>query len=78
MRILLVEDSARLRDLLSEAVRSEGWRIDAFETAQEGRLALRDSEYDLVLLDCRATINVEFERQSGWDFAGGGRNGVRA
>jgi len=27
---------------------------------------------------CRATINVEFERQSGWDFAGGGRNGVRA
>jgi len=51
MRILLLEDSARLRDLLSEAVRSEGWRIDAFETAKEGRLAIRDSEYDLVLLD---------------------------
>ncbi|MCC2609782.1 SDR family oxidoreductase [Neorhizobium petrolearium] len=27
---------------------------------------------------CRATINVEFQRQSRWDFAGGGRNGVRA
>ncbi len=27
---------------------------------------------------CRATINVEFQRQSGWDYAGGGRNGVRA
>jgi hypothetical protein len=26
----------------------------------------------------RAAINVEFQRQSRWDCAGGGRNGVRA
>lgn len=51
MRILLIEDSARLRELLCEAIRDEGWKIDAFETAQEGRLALREGEYDLLLLD---------------------------
>ncbi|MGO4440341.1 response regulator transcription factor [Rhizobium sp. RAF56] len=51
MRILLIEDSPRLRDLLCEAVRDAGWRIDAFATAQEGRLALAGAEYDLLLLD---------------------------
>ncbi|MBX5204681.1 response regulator transcription factor [Rhizobium sp. NZLR1] len=51
MRILLIEDSARLRGLLCEAIRDEGWKIDAFETAQEGRVALREGEYDLLLLD---------------------------
>lgn len=51
MRILLIEDSARLRELLCEAIRDEGWRIDAFETAQEGRDALREGSYDLLLLD---------------------------
>ncbi|WP_028749055.1 response regulator transcription factor [Rhizobium mesoamericanum] len=51
MRILLIEDSSRLRDLLCEAVRSVGWKIDAFATAQEGRLAIEGADYDLLLLD---------------------------
>jgi two-component system response regulator QseB/two-component system response regulator TctD len=51
MRILLIEDSLRLRELLCEAIRSVGWKIDAFETAQEGRLALDGADYDLLLLD---------------------------
>lgn len=51
MRILLIEDSARLRELLCEAVRDAGWRIDAFATALEGRLALDGADYDLLLLD---------------------------
>jgi len=51
MRILLIEDSVRLRELLCEAIRDAGWKIDAFETAQEGRLALDGAEYDLLLLD---------------------------
>lgn len=34
MRILLVEDSARLRELVSETVRDAGWKIDAFATAE--------------------------------------------
>lgn len=51
MRILLIEDSARLRDLLCETIREAGWRIDAFATASEGRLALGAAAYDLLLLD---------------------------
>ncbi|NDK51940.1 response regulator transcription factor [Rhizobium laguerreae] len=51
MGILLIEHRARLRDLLCEAIRDEGWKIDAFETAQEGRLAQFGGDYDLLLLD---------------------------
>lgn len=51
MRILLVEDSARLRELVSETVRDAGWKIDAFATAELGRSALADRDYDLILLD---------------------------
>ncbi len=51
MRILLIEDSARLRELISETVRDIGWKIDAFATAELGRSALEDQDYDLVLLD---------------------------
>ncbi|NMN72978.1 response regulator transcription factor [Rhizobium sp. 57MFTsu3.2] len=51
MRILLIEDSARLRELLCEAIRRVGWKIDAFATAQEGRLAAEGADYDLLLLD---------------------------
>jgi two-component system response regulator QseB/two-component system response regulator TctD len=51
MRILLIEDSLRLRELLCEAIRSVGWKIDAFATAQEGRLAVEGADYDLLLLD---------------------------
>ncbi|MFB2552769.1 response regulator [Ensifer soli] len=51
MRILLVEDSVRLRELLLEAVRDAGYRIDAFGTAGEARAALQEIDYDLLLLD---------------------------
>ncbi|MGO8264364.1 DNA-binding response regulator, partial [Rhizobium ruizarguesonis] len=40
MIILLIEDSARLRELLCEAARDAGWLIYAFASAEEGRLAL--------------------------------------
>lgn len=51
MRILLIEDGARLRELVSEAVRDAGWKIDAFATAELGRSALAGQQYDLLLLD---------------------------
>ncbi len=51
MRILLIEDSSRLRELLCEAIHDAGWKIDAFALAQEGRLALQEADYDLLLLD---------------------------
>ncbi len=41
MRLLLVEDSARLRDLLAERVRGAGWRLDAVGTFAEATEATR-------------------------------------
>ena len=51
MRLLLVEDSARLRDLLDERVRGAGWRLDALATMGAALEATRSVTYDLVLVD---------------------------
>lgn len=51
MRLLLVEDSARLRDLLAERVRGAGWRLDAVGTFAEATEATRSILYDLLLID---------------------------
>ena len=51
MRMLLVEDSRRLRELVSETIRQAGWRIDAVGTAADALCTLRINAYDLVLLD---------------------------
>ena len=51
MRVLLIEDSARLRELVCETLRDAGWSADAFATGREGRAALKSAEFDVVLLD---------------------------
>src|SRR5438128_492965 len=51
MRILLVEDSARLQELLTERVHDAGWRLDAVATAAEAEAAAKSVAYDLALLD---------------------------
>ncbi|MPT23273.1 MAG: response regulator, partial [Starkeya sp.] len=51
MRLLLVEDSARLRDLVGETIRMAGWRLDAVGGVEEAQEALATTHYDLVLLD---------------------------
>ena len=51
MRLLLVEDSVRLRELLTEQVHDAGWRLDAVATAAEAEAATRSIAYDLALLD---------------------------
>lgn len=51
MRLLLVEDSARLRDLVGETIRAAGWRLDAVGGVEEAQEALATTRYDLVLLD---------------------------
>ncbi len=51
MRLLLIEDTPRLRELLTESVHSAGWRIDAFGTYVEGEEAVATTAYDLLLLD---------------------------
>ena len=51
MRLLLIEDTPRLRELLIESVHAAGWRIDAFGTAAEGEEAIATTAYDLLLID---------------------------
>ncbi len=51
MRLLLVEDSARLRDLLTEAIHGAGWRVDAVATIGEATEAVAVTPYDLLLVD---------------------------
>lgn len=51
MRLLLVEDSDRLRALVAETIREAGWRLDAVASLGEAEAALASAGYDLVLLD---------------------------
>lgn len=51
MRLLLVEDSARLRDLVGETIRGAGWRLDTVGGRLDAEEALAATQYDLVLLD---------------------------
>ena len=51
MRLLLVEDNQRLRELLTESVHGAGWRIDTFGTVEQGREAVATTAYDLMLID---------------------------
>lgn len=51
MRLLLVEDSLRLRELVGETIRGAGWRLDAVGGTSEADAALASTRYDLILLD---------------------------
>jgi DNA-binding response OmpR family regulator len=51
MRLLLVEDSPRLVELLGETVREAGWRLDAVGSVAEAEAALAGHEHDLLVLD---------------------------
>lgn len=51
MRILLIEDNARLRGTLSQYLREEGYIVDTAATGDEGLWAAKESVYDVVLLD---------------------------
>lgn len=51
MRVLLVEDMARLAALLGEGLRRAGWDVLHVGTLEEASAAVAASEYDAVVLD---------------------------
>ena len=51
MRILVVEDDARLADQLRRGFRSEGYAVDCTGTAEDGRWLATENDYDSVILD---------------------------
>ncbi|MEM9017470.1 MAG: response regulator transcription factor [Verrucomicrobiota bacterium] len=51
MRLLLVEDSHRLRDTVAEALRLSGYKVDATGDGKEGLWLAQDHDYDAAILD---------------------------
>ena len=51
MRLLLVEDNARLASLIREGLDRQGFAVDWCETVDGAEHALKINEYDLLLLD---------------------------
>jgi two-component system OmpR family response regulator len=51
VRLLLVEDDARLADVLNRALTGQGHAVDPVATGVDALWAIREQAYDLVLLD---------------------------
>ena len=51
MRLLLIEDEARIVELLSSALSRANFAVDAVRTCAEGRAALSAAPYDAAILD---------------------------
>lgn len=51
MRVLLVEDSSRLRATLQEGLRKVGYAVDTAKDGREGLWLATENEYDVIVLD---------------------------
>src|SRR5690349_4182190 len=51
MRVLIVEDSARLQRTLATALRRSNYAVDTASDGDEGLWMARENAYDLVVLD---------------------------
>jgi len=51
MRLLLIEDSARLRATLERGLRKAGYAVDAAADGREGLWLATENEYDVIVLD---------------------------
>jgi DNA-binding response OmpR family regulator len=51
MRLLLIEDSSRLRATLERGLRKAGYAVDAARDGREGLWLATENEYDVIVLD---------------------------
>ncbi len=51
MRLLVVEDSARLRDSLADGLTAAGFAVDTAPNGRDGLLSARATSYDAIVLD---------------------------
>lgn len=51
MRILIVEDSAVLRDTLAQGLRESGYAVDAVADGKRGLIHAQTTDYDVIVLD---------------------------
>ena len=64
MRLLLVEDSLRLQELLADPLRRAGYGLDAVGTVAELLGSVAAIQYDLIIVTARGSIE---DRVSGLD-----------
>lgn len=55
MRILIVEDSAVLRDSLAQGLREAGYAVDAVADGKRGLIHAQTTDYDVIVLDWMLT-----------------------
>ncbi len=51
MRLLIVEDSQKLRDSLVDGLEAAGYAVDAVPDGRQGLIYARTTDYDVILLD---------------------------
>jgi two-component system response regulator MprA len=51
MRLLIVEDSSKLRDYLVDGLESAGYAVDAVPDGRQGLIYARTTDYDVIVLD---------------------------
>jgi two-component system OmpR family response regulator len=61
MRILIVEDEPDLREGLAQALREEGYAVDAVDNGEDGLFNAENTNYDAILLD------VMLPKLDGWE-----------
>jgi DNA-binding response OmpR family regulator len=62
MRLLLVEDSSRLRRSLALGLRKAGYTVDDSGDGHEGQWKAETGKYDLIILDIMLPTVNGFER----------------
>ena len=70
MRLLIIEDSARLRTNLSRTLKRIGHGVDAAGNAEEGELLARVHEYDVIVLDIMLPGKDGLSLLTGWRSSG--------
>ena len=51
IKIMFIDDDDCVREAISEILSRKGWRVDAFNNAEDGLSALKSGAYDVVLTD---------------------------
>ena len=51
MRVLVVEDEAKMAELLARALREEGWSIDVASRGEDALWMVAATPYDAIVLD---------------------------
>ncbi len=64
-RILILDDEESLRQILTEAIKREGYQVDALADADAALSRLNEQDYDLIICDIRmpGMSGIEFYRQ---------------